>query len=112
LNTYADGFRILRTIFHLAKEERPFAFFSIGAAVLAVVCMALGIPVIVEFMHTGLVPRLPTALLAAALAILSFLSFTCGLILETVTRGRVEAKRLAYLTIPLQFDMKTSGSSD
>jgi len=52
---------------------------------------------------TGVVPRLPTALLAAALAILSVLSFTCGLILDTVSRGRVESKRLAYLSVPVRF---------
>ena len=106
LSTYKDGYKILKTILWLAKEERPLAFFSVGAAILAIVCVVLGVPVILEFMQTGLVPRLPTALLAAALAILSFLSFTCGLILDTVTRGRVEAKRLAYLTIPLRGDVK------
>jgi glycosyltransferase involved in cell wall biosynthesis len=103
LSTYKDGFRILRTIGYLVKEERPFAFFSAVAGVLVVLALLLGIPVIIEFRETQLVPRLPTALLAAALAILSFLSFACGLILDTVSRGRVEAKRLAYLNIPVRF---------
>jgi glycosyltransferase involved in cell wall biosynthesis len=103
LSTYKDGFRILRTIIYLVKEERPFAFFSTIAAVLALVSLALGIPVIIEFHHTHLVPRLPTALLAAAIAILSFMSFACGLILDTVSRGRVETKRLAYLSVPVRF---------
>jgi glycosyltransferase involved in cell wall biosynthesis len=103
LNTYKDGFRILRTIIYLVKEEKPFAFFSTVAALLALISLALGIPVILEFLHTHLVPRLPTALLAAAIAILSFLSFACALILDTVSRGRVETKRLAYLSIPVRF---------
>ena len=100
LSTYKDGFCILRTILYLVKAEKPFAFFSVMAIVLASVSLGLGTPVVIEFMHTQLVPRLPTALLASAIAILSFLSFTCGLILETVSRGRVEVKRLAYLSIP------------
>ncbi len=112
LNTYKDGFRILRTIVYLIKEERPLAFFSVVASVLAVLSMAIGLPVIVEFSHTGLVPRLPTALMAASLGILSFLSFACGLILDTVSRGRAESKRLAYLSIPVRFtSVKSNGSS-
>jgi glycosyltransferase involved in cell wall biosynthesis len=103
LNTYKDGFRIFRTIVYLIKEEKPFAFFSFVAILLAALSMALGLPVVVEFMQTHLVPRLPTALLAAAIAILSFLSFACGLIVDTVSRGRVESKRLAYLSIPVRF---------
>ncbi len=103
LNTYKDGFRIFRTIVYLIKEEKPFAFFSFVAILLAAMSMALGLPVVVEFMQTHLVPRLPTALLAAAIAILSFLSFACGLIVDTVSRGRVESKRLAYLSIPVRF---------
>jgi glycosyltransferase involved in cell wall biosynthesis len=103
LSTYKDGFRILRTIIYLVKEEKPFAFFSMIAGLLALVSLVLGIPVILEFRHTHLVPRLPTALLSAALAILSCLSFTCGLILDTVSRGRVESKRFAYLSFPVRF---------
>ncbi len=103
LSTYRDGWRILRTILYLVKEEKPLAFFSVMAAALAALSLVFGVPVIVEFMHTGLVPRLPTALLAAAVAILSFLAFACGLILDTVSRGRAEAKRLAYLSLPVRF---------
>jgi glycosyltransferase involved in cell wall biosynthesis len=110
LNTYRDGLRILRTIMQLVKEEKPLAFFSLVAAVLALISLLLGVPVIIEFMHTGLVPRLPTALLAASIAILSFLGFACGLILDTVSRGRVEAKRLAYLSVPVRF--LTAGRSE
>jgi glycosyltransferase involved in cell wall biosynthesis len=105
LNTYRDGFRILRTIMMLVKEEKPFAFFSCTAALLALVSLGLGVPVVIEFLHTGTVPRFPTAILAASIAVLSFMSFQCGLILDTVSRGRAEAKRLAYLSVPLRFSV-------
>jgi glycosyltransferase involved in cell wall biosynthesis len=97
LSTFRDGFRILFMIGKLVKEERPLESFSLMAALFAIASIAFASPVIVTFYETGLVPRLPTAVLAAALMILAFLSLTCGLILETVTRGRREIKRLAYL---------------
>ncbi len=100
LHTYADGLRILRSIVVLVKEERPLPFFSAVGAVLMLAGLALGLPVVLEFLHTGLVPRLPTAVLATGLVLLSFLAFVCGLILDSVTRGRREMKRLAYLAIP------------
>jgi hypothetical protein len=103
LNTYRDGLRILNTIAYLVKEEKPLMFFSIVAGLLGATALALGIPVVIEFMHTGLVPRLPTALLAAALMMSSFLGIACGLILDTVSRGRAEAKRLAYLSVAIRF---------
>lgn len=103
LNTFKDGFRILRSILLLVRAEKPFAFFAAVAVVFAGTSIALGTPVVFEYFQTGLVPRMPTALLAAALMILSFLSLTCGLILETVSRGRVEIKRLAYLSVPIRF---------
>jgi glycosyltransferase involved in cell wall biosynthesis len=99
LNTYRDGIRILLTIAALVREERPLIFFTGIFVILAAISLLVGSPVIVEYLHTGLVPRLPTALLAAALMILAFLSFASGLILDTVTRGRWELKRLAYLAI-------------
>ncbi len=100
LRTYTDGLRILRTIVLLLKEQKPFQFFAFGAAVLGLAALALGIPVVAAFMRTGLVPRLPTAVLATALAGLAFLSTTCGFILDSVARGRKEAKRMAYLAVP------------
>ena len=103
LSTYRDGFRILRTILYLVKEEKPLAFFSTAGAIAAIISIALGIPLIFEFMRTHLVPRLPTALLATAIAILAFLSFGCGLILDSVSRGRAEVKRLWYLSVPVRF---------
>ena len=100
LRTYSDGLRILRTIFVLAKEERPLQLFSLAGLVLLLLAVVLGIPVVAQFIETGLVPRLPTAVLATGFVLLSFLSFACGLILDSVTRGRREMKRLAYLAIP------------
>jgi glycosyltransferase involved in cell wall biosynthesis len=103
LRTVSDGMRIMRTIAYLLKEERPLAFFGTTSTVLVVVSLALGIPVIVEFIKTGLVPRFPTAILATGLMIVAALSLVCGLILQTVTRGRIEMKRLSYLSVPIRF---------
>jgi Glycosyl transferase family 2 len=100
LNTVADGLRILRAIVALIQQERPLEVFSIAALLLVATGIGLGIPVVVEFLHTGLVPRLPTALGAVGLVLLGSLSLTCGLILDAVARGRKENKRLAYLAIP------------
>jgi len=97
LHTVRDGMRILGVIVHLIKEERPLQFFSSIFAALAVASLGLGIPVVARFMQTGLVDRLPTAVLATGMMILAFLSLACGLILDTVTRGRRELKRLLYL---------------
>ncbi|HEY6456403.1 MAG TPA: glycosyltransferase family 2 protein [Steroidobacteraceae bacterium] len=103
LNTYRDGLRIFNTIIFLVKEEKPLMFFSVLAGLLAAISLLLGVPVIIEFMRTGLVPRLPTALLSAAVAISGFISLACGLILDSVSRGRAEAKRIAYLSVALRF---------
>jgi glycosyltransferase involved in cell wall biosynthesis len=100
LNTFRDGFRILGTIFYLTREERPLIFFAVISLLFAAVAVIIGAPVVHEYFITGLVPRLPTAVLATGLMVIAFLSLTCGLILDTVTRGRWEAKRMAYLAIP------------
>jgi hypothetical protein len=100
LNTIRDGVRILRAIVLLVKEERPLPFFAAVFAVLAALSLGLALPVADTYLHTGLVPRLPTALLATGLMLLAFLSLACGLILDTVTHGRREIKRLSYLAIP------------
>ena len=99
LNTWRDGLRILSTIVGLVRRERPLVFFTAISAFLMVLSLAFGIPVVVEYMETGLVPRLPTAVLSTGLMLLAFLSLASGLILDTVTRGRWELKRLAYLAI-------------
>jgi glycosyltransferase involved in cell wall biosynthesis len=97
LRTFRDGFRILRTIVLLVKEERPLQFFSIVAGALFLSSLILGWPLVAEYLRTGLVPRLPTAVLATGQMILAFVGFIAGLILDTVTLGRREMKRLHYL---------------
>jgi glycosyltransferase involved in cell wall biosynthesis len=106
LNTWRDGFRILMAIGYLVREERPLVFFSTIALLLAAVSLLIGAPVVSDYLVTGQVPRLPTAVLATGLMVIAFLSLTCGLILDTVTRGRWEAKRMAYLAIPGSQDLK------
>lgn len=97
LSTYRDGFRILRTIITLYRIERPVVFFGVIAALLALLGLGLAVPLIVTYIGTGLVPRFPTAILVTGLMILATLSAMCGLILDTVVRGRREVRRLAYL---------------
>jgi glycosyltransferase involved in cell wall biosynthesis len=97
LNTYRDGFRILRTILALYRAERPLTFFALIGVVLAIVSIVLAIPIFVTYVETGLVPRLPTAILSMGLMMLASLSAGIGLVLDTVTRGRRETKLLAYL---------------
>lgn len=99
LHTVRDGIRILCTILALVKDERPLAFFSVLTGFLAVLAIGLAAPIAVTFIETGLVPRLPTAVLAMGIMLLAFLSLVCGLVLDTVTRGRTELKRLHYLTL-------------
>jgi len=99
LSTYRDGFKILFTIAQMLREERPLLFFSAIGAVFALIAAILGASIVIEFVKTGLVPRLPTALLATGLMVIAFLSVMSGLILDTVTRGRWANKRLAYLSI-------------
>ena len=100
LSTFKDGFRILGMIVYLLREERPLLFFSVQAGLLAALSLLTGLPVVHEFLETGQVPRLPTAVLSMGLMLAAFLAGTAGLILDTVTRGRWEAKRMAYLAIP------------
>ena len=100
LSTYRDGWRILRTILTLFRIERPFAFFGIVAGVLALAALILAAPLVMTYANTGLVPRLPTAVLVMGLMILAALNMLCGLILDTVVRGRREVRRLAYLAFP------------
>lgn len=97
LSTWRDGWRILRTIVRLFGAERPLLFYGLVALVLAAVSVGLAAPIVIEWLHTGLVPRFPTAILATGLMLLAALSFFSGLILDTVTRGRRELRMLAYL---------------
>ena len=100
LNTYGDGFRILRTIVSLYRVERPLLFFGWIGALFAAAALFLAAPLVITYMQTHLVPRFPTAVLATGLMILAFLNIFAGLILDTVVRGRREVRRLAYLQYP------------
>ena len=100
LRTYYDGYRILRMILALVQRERPRLFFGMAALCLALISVGLFLPVLNTFLQTGLVPRLPTFVASALTMLLALLSIACGLILDTVTRGRIEAKRIAYLSHP------------
>lgn len=97
LRTYSDGWRILKMILKLVRHERPLFFFGAIAGVLAVMSVGLSIPIIVTYIQTGLVPRIPTAVLSTGIMVLAALSLFSGIILDTVTRGRKETRLLAYL---------------
>lgn len=100
LNTIKDGLKVLILIITLIKGERPFQFFSLLSFILAIISIILAIPILIEYLEAGLVPRFPTAILCSALMILSFLSFYTGLILDAITTSRREMKRLYYLQLP------------
>jgi hypothetical protein len=108
LRTWSDGFRILKTIVGLYRAERPLVFFTAGGLMLATVSICLAIPIVVTFLETGLVPRLPTAVLSTGLMLLAFLSVAVGLVLDTVTRGRREMKQLMYLSLQAPIEDQTS----
>jgi hypothetical protein len=100
LSTYKDGWHILKMIMKLFIRERPLAFFSGVAAVLALLATGIAIPLLLTYIETGLVPRFPTAILATGLMLSAMLALVCGAVLDTVTIGRREAKALAYLSVP------------
>jgi len=100
LRTYQDGIRIARVILKLLKEEKPALLFGVVGLLLIFLSLCFGLPVVMEFIRTGLVPRLPTALLATGLMVLAFLTLALGLILESVSHSRREMRRLHYLAYP------------
>ena len=100
LSTWGDGWRIMKTILHLFRIERPVIFYGSFSLFLAALAIVLSIPLAITYFETGLVPRFPTAILATGLMILAALSFFAGLILDTVVRGRREVRRLHYLSLP------------
>ena len=100
LSTYSDGWRILKTIVTLYRVERPVLFYGGVGALLVILAFVLAVPLILTYLHTGLVPRLPTAVLVTGMIIVAVLCIFAGLILDTVTRGRREIRRLAYLSFP------------
>lgn len=99
LSTYRDGWRIVWTIFTLFRNEKPLVFFLLLGGLFFLTSLVLAYPLVVTFLETGLVPRFPTAILCTGLTVSSLLMFSCGLILDTVTKGRRETKKLAYLSI-------------
>jgi glycosyltransferase involved in cell wall biosynthesis len=100
LSTWRDGWRIMQTILHLFRIERPVLFYGGFGLFLAAAAIVISIPLAITYVDTGLVPRFPTAILATGLMIVAFMSFMCGLILDTVVRGRREVRRLHYLSLP------------
>jgi glycosyltransferase involved in cell wall biosynthesis len=111
LSTYRDGWRIMKTILHLFRIERPVLFYGGFGLFLATIALTISIPLVVTFFQTGLVPRFPTAILATGLMIVAFMSFMCGLILDTVVRGRREVRRLHYLALPGVGELRRHGAS-
>jgi glycosyltransferase involved in cell wall biosynthesis len=107
LSTYRDGWRILNTIITLYRIERPIGFFGLIGFALILFAAVLSVPLVLTYIDTGLVPRLPTALLVVGMGIVGVLSWSCGLILDTVVRGRREVKRLAYLSHAAPSDFAT-----
>ncbi len=103
LNTYRDGWRILKTIGTLYRVERPVLFYGGLAGLLMLTSIILAVPLLITYLDTGLVPRFPTAILATGMVIVAVLSFFAGLILDTVTRGRRELRRIAYLAYRAPF---------
>jgi len=101
LSTWLDGWRILLTIIELLKTERPLLFFSWIGSLFAIIAIGIAIPkILLPWLEIGAVERIPTAVLVTGMMIISFFSFSVGLVLDTVTRGRREAKRLHYLAVP------------
>jgi glycosyltransferase involved in cell wall biosynthesis len=100
LSTWRDGWRIMKTILHLFRIERPVLFYGSFSLFLAALAVVISIPLAITYFQTGLVPRFPTAILATGLMLLAALSFFAGLILDTVVRGRREVRRLHYLSLP------------
>ena len=100
LSTFRDGWRILKTIVTLYRVERPVLFYGMIGALLVVAAVLLSVPLVTTYLDTGLVPRFPTAILVTGMIIVAVLCVFAGLILDTVTRGRREMRRLAYLAQP------------
>jgi hypothetical protein len=100
LHTYRDGWRILMMIIRLIRHERPICFYGSIASLLALTSIGLGLPIVLTYFETGLVPRLPTAVLATGIMLLAALSLLAAVVLDTVTRGRHEVRLLAYLQCP------------
>ena len=99
LSTFGDGWKILKTIANLYRVERPVLFYGSIGALLVIAAIILAEPLVETYLQTGLVPRFPTAILVTGMVIVAVLCIFAGLILDTVTRGRREVRRLAYLSL-------------
>ena len=99
LSTFSDGFKVLKMIMSLFKDYKPMALFGWLTLIFVVLGLVAGVPVVVEFARTGLVDRLPTALLAVALMLMGMLSFVCGLILDTVVKGNRQQYELQVIKV-------------
>ncbi len=86
LNTFADGFKVLRTIARLFRDYKPFQFFSIVSGIIFLIALLLLLPVLVEYYKTGLVPRIPTFIASCFMALFALQTFACGLILDTQSK--------------------------
>jgi glycosyltransferase involved in cell wall biosynthesis len=100
LSTFRDGWRILRMISLMVREERPLQFFGVASLICALAAVGLTLPVVLDYLTTGLVPRQPSLIVAVGLVVVALLALVCGLILDTVARARLEQRRLAYLAVP------------
>ena len=109
LNTWVDGWRILRMIIRLLKAEKPLQFFSVLCVACLLLAGFLALPVLAEYLRTGLVPRFPTAILCMVIVLFGAILLACGIVLDTVTRGRTEMKRFAYLAQPSSFPLAKNG---
>jgi len=112
LRTFRDGWRILLTITNLMRNERPLMFFSLIGLVNIIVAVILGIPILLHYLDTGLVPRFPTAILCSALVVVAVICVATGLILDLVAHVRREAKRLVYLQHPAPRQPRRPGRAD
>ncbi|MEL6258478.1 MAG: glycosyl transferase, partial [Pseudomonadota bacterium] len=100
LRTFRDGIRIFGMFLMLFKETRPAAFFGLAGAGLGIVALALSAPLLATYLDTGLVPRFPTAILSTGLVVIGAVFAVCGLVLDSLTRARLEFKRSVYLSYP------------
>ena len=104
LRTFADGSKILKSMISLLKDNRPFFLFGSISLALLFTATGISVPLLVTYVETGLVPRLPTAIVAMGLVLLSLVSAISGLILDAIAKTRIEAKHLTYLQIPVKFE--------
>jgi hypothetical protein len=98
LSTFKDGFRIMWMILILFKEEKPFQFFGLLSIFFFILSIILSFPILTTYLETGLVPRIPTAVLSTGLMILSFFSLVSGVILDSISRSKLETKRTNYMS--------------